>query len=591
MQSTTCSTGIPAVGETRWGTHFCQFYRTKQDLLDTLIPYFVHGLRNNEFCMCVAATTLSVDEICEHMSQAMPDFHRFRDQQQIELWSYQDWYLGRSLDDVLANWMEKYQQAIDRGFNGMRLSGDTKWLDRSGWNDFVSYENRVNESFGKFRLLGLCTYSLDKCAGDVVLDVVRTHQFALSRRRGAWEILEGSALKSVREDLRRVQETRQRVVERTSTLQTAIEERDRFLAMLGHELRNPLAAIRTAAELLKDSKLPDAELPKLRAMIVRQSDHLGRIVDDLLDVARITSGRLRLDKQTINFADLVLTVVNDFQSVARRSNVNLEVTCEQNPVPVEGNATRLMQVVSNLIDNAVKFSNPGGAVSIRVGSSSQMREATLEVSDEGTGIDSDLLGRLFDPFAQADRSLDRSRGGLGLGLAVVRGLVELHGGTVSASSAGEGQGATFVVRLPLSVNSLSITADGNHLQTTEQALRVLVIEDNIDAAESMRLMLQLEGHTVAVSHTGSQGLVKALLFRPHVVLCDIGLPNGMSGYAVAQRMRAEPTLKNVQLIAISGYGQDEDVRRATESGFDCHITKPVQPDRLRNLLNAISQKV
>jgi CheY-like chemotaxis protein len=253
------------------------------------------------------------------------------------------------------------------------------------------------------------------------------------------------------------------------------------------------------------------------------------------------------------------------------------------PVWVAGDAARLAQVLTNLLDNAVKFRADGGRVAVRLTAPAGLGQAVLEVADDGSGITAEMLPRLFDAFAQADRSLDRKGGGLGLGLTLVKGLVELHGGAVQATSDGPGKGATFTVRLPLKEEVPALAPAAEPPSPAAEALNILVVEDHRDAAESLRMLLELLGHRVTVAHTGPEGVAAARALKPDVVLCDIGLP-GMDGYGVAGTLRQDPTTARTNLIAITGYGQEADRRRAHQAGFNHHLTKPVDPEALQPLL-------
>ncbi len=368
-------------------------------------------------------------------------------------------------------------------------------------------------------------------------------------------------------------------------LREADRRKDEFLAMLAHELRNPLAPIRTAAQVLRLRGPAEPDLLRAREMIERQVAHMARLVDDLLDVSRITRGKILLRKHCVDLVPVVRGVIDDLQPVLQDTGLTLHVDLPDQPLWVDGDPTRLAQMVGNLLHNANKFTDAGGRVEVRLAATSA--EAVLTVRDTGIGMDVAMLTRLFEPFSQADRSLDRSRGGLGLGLALVKGLVELHGGTVRAASAGVGQGSEFTLRLPLRQEPDVARAARRGEAAPGASLRVVVIEDNHDTAESLRMLLELSGHRVAVAHAGLPGLQAARELRPDVVLCDIGLPGGMDGYAVARALRADPDVGGAVLIAISGYGQEEDQRRARRAGFDRHLTKPVDPVMLLDLLARI----
>jgi PAS domain S-box-containing protein len=370
-------------------------------------------------------------------------------------------------------------------------------------------------------------------------------------------------------------------------LKEADRRKDEFLAMLAHELRNPLAPIRNAAEILQRIG-PDnhVHLRQARGMIDRQVSHMARLVDDLLDVSRISRGKILLRTERLDLVPLVHATVEDHRSLLEGGGLSLAAVLPDEPLWVMGDPTRLSQILGNLLQNANKFTNPGGHVTVRL-SRDERGDALLAVEDTGIGMEPDILSHLFEPFSQADRSLDRSRGGLGLGLALVKGLVDLHGGTAEASSGGKGHGATFTIRLPLSREAGDAAEPVPSASPEVKSLRILVVEDNRDAAESLGMLLDLSGHRVELAYSGQEGLDAARRFRPDVAICDIGLPGGMDGYDLARALRACKEAAGARLIALSGYGQDEDKRRAREAGFDEHLTKPVDPGALIKLLEAL----
>ncbi len=375
-------------------------------------------------------------------------------------------------------------------------------------------------------------------------------------------------------------------------LQEADRRKDQFLAMLAHELRNPLGPIRNAVQILKLVGAPDETAAQARAMIDRQVSHMARLIDDLLDVSRISRGKVLLRKERCDLTEIVRITTEDYRGILEATGLQLSVELPEQPFWIEGDRTRLAQVLGNLLHNANKFTDAGGKVSVRLTISTQpppglegqgAREwAILSVRDTGIGMEPGMLARVFEAFSQADRSLDRTRGGLGLGLALVKGLVELHGGRVSARSDGVGCGSEFTMILPLAGISASAAPHAG------AALRILVVEDNPDASESMKVLLTLAGHQVQTAGNGLAALETAEKFQPDVLLCDIGLPGGMDGYEVARSLRLDPMLKNTFLIALTGYGQDEAQRLAHEAGFDWHLTKPVDFDELREILTAIA---
>jgi CheY-like chemotaxis protein len=319
-------------------------------------------------------------------------------------------------------------------------------------------------------------------------------------------------------------------------------------------------------------------------MIERQVKHMARLIDDLLDVSRIARGKITLQKEEADLNTVVSAVIEDHRPLLDANGVTLEFTAPSVPLSALCDAARIAQIVSNLIVNANKFTNCGGRVSVEL-TSAEGGCAVITVRDTGIGMDADTLQRIFKPFAQAERSAARSRGGLGLGLALVKGLAELHGGSVRGSSPGLGQGSEFQVILPVLAQISTETSQKPEVAASQGRLqRVLIVEDNVDAAESLKILLEYSGHQVAVAHSGSAGIQQARTQKPEVVLCDVGLPGGMDGYAVAHAMREDPELRSTYLIAMTGYGQEEDRRRAKEAGFDVHLTKPIELGTLERLL-------
>jgi PAS domain S-box-containing protein len=370
-----------------------------------------------------------------------------------------------------------------------------------------------------------------------------------------------------------------------AALREADRQKDQFLAMLSHELRNPLAPIRNSLYVLERAAPGGEKAMKAQAIIHRQVEQLTWLIDDLLDVTRIAHGKTHLHRERLDLNELVHRTVEDHRMVFTKSDVRLEVLPAPAEVWVEGDRVRLMQVIGNLLQNAAKFTPSGGKTVVSAESDAARGHAILVVRDTGGGIDPEMLPRLFQAFTQADTTLDRSKGGLGLGLALVKGLVELHGGSVSAASAGPGEGAAFTVRLPLD-ETVAQALGRRDTGGAAAPRRVLVIEDNQDAADSLRDVLELDEHVVEVAYTGREGIEKAHAFRPDVVLCDIGLPE-IDGYAVARAMRADGELGRVGLVAVSGYAQPEDVAMAEEAGFDAHLAKPPSIDKLRLVLEEV----
>ena len=354
--------------------------------------------------------------------------------------------------------------------------------------------------------------------------------------------------------------------------------RSEFLGVLSHELRNPLAVIASSVRCIDRNAVADDQTRRAIAAIDHQTRHLAHIVDDLLDVTRISSGKIRLRRSTLDLAALVRETIEDHRELlAGRADVT---SLPEGRVWTKGDPTRLAQVLGNLLSNASKFTPSGGVITVSLVVASST--ATLEVSDSGVGIDDESLKRLFVPFVQARRSAGHSRAGLGLGLALVKTLVEMHGGEVRARSAGPAQGATLTVMLPL------VASDP--LASTVPAIRaapprkVLVIEDDEDVAEWLAEVLSSSGHQVTIAYDAHEGLEKARLIAPEVVLCDIGLPGELDGYAVARALQHEPALAGAYRVALSGYAQPDDQKRAREAGFEAHLSKPPDLDALDRLL-------
>jgi PAS domain S-box-containing protein len=367
-------------------------------------------------------------------------------------------------------------------------------------------------------------------------------------------------------------------------LRQADRLKDEFLAMLAHELRNPLAPIRNALHIMRQPGANGDIVGQVRDMAERQVQHMARLLDDLLDVSRISRGRIELRIEAVDVAAVISRTVEAVRPLIEERQHELTVSLPSGPVQVQADPTRLDQVLTNLLNNAAKYTDPGGHVWLTA--ERDDGEVVLKVRDTGTGIAPDMLPRIFDLFVQAERRLDRSQGGVGIGLTLVKKLVELHGGRVEATSAGLGLGSEFVIRLPATTDHRS----GDKDQTSEKAgdvelvcRRIMVVDDNQDSADSLAMMLRLAGQDVRAAYDGRSALAQAQDFQPAVVFLDIGMP-GMDGYEVARRLRRQAGLESVRLAAITGWGQQEDRRRSKEAGFDFHLVKPVEPKAIEELL-------
>ena len=366
--------------------------------------------------------------------------------------------------------------------------------------------------------------------------------------------------------------------------ETASRAKDEFLAMLGHELRNPLSPLLNGVHLLRELLPPEERIERVRAMIERQVAHITRMVDDLLETSRITRGKVVLETRVLELRDAVREVCDDFRLSFEKARIALRYAVPETPVWVDGDETRLAQCLGNLLHNALKFTPADGKVFVSLAMEGE--QARLEVQDDGCGIDPTLLPALFQPFSQGPQAIDRRQGGLGLGLALVKGLVELHGGTVRACSAGPGQGTRFTLLLPLAIPrqepAPAPAAAGEEGEAIPHQ-RILIVEDLRDAAESLEMLLTLAGHDARIATSGQEALEIAAEHAPDVVICDIGLPD-IDGYTLARRLREIPALRATRFVALTGYGQEEDVHRAHDAGFAVHLTKPVEPERLRRVL-------
>jgi PAS domain S-box-containing protein len=414
------------------------------------------------------------------------------------------------------------------------------------------------------------------------------HDFRLLRADGAecWALVSACSVRNERGKVVGALVMFTDVTERRQAeeaLQDAARAKDEFLAMLAHELRNPLGALRNSLEVLRRAGSGEARERAL-GVAERQVAHQVRMVDDLLDVSRLTRDKVELHRRPLDLAALIAEVAEDYRPAFNDREVALKTSIPREAVPVEADPTRLAQVVGNLLANSLKFTEAGGWVDVRLAVRKGFAEIT--VRDDGHGIAPELLPRVFETFAQGDQSLARTPGGLGLGLALVKGLVELHGGSVTARSGGLGRGAEFIVRLPL---TKAVTPEAAMpLPTIPEALTVrprsvLVVEDIPDAAETLRDLLELAGHEVHVASNGALGLDAVWEHHPEVVLCDIGLPE-IDGYELARRVRARQNGYRPFLVAVTGYGQDTDRERARAAGFDAHLVKPVRPEELLQLL-------
>ena len=383
----------------------------------------------------------------------------------------------------------------------------------------------------------------------------------------------------------RERENRQLVAQ----LRNADRQKDDFLAALAHELRNPLGVVSNAFDILPETQTPEPVSQELRDIIGRQIGLMSRLVDDLLDVSRISRGQIGLAREPCDFAAIARQTVDDYRAILESNGLELALDVPSHPVWVVGDCTRLAQSISNLLQNAGKFTSAGDTVTVKLVDNPDEHCTVLSVRDTGIGMELDFLARIFEPFSQFDPGVGR-KGGLGIGLSLVKGLIELHGGEVHARSEGPGHGSEITIRLP--TQKFADSRDPAPKSTIADAdalacYRILVIDDNSLAARTLQIFLSDKGHQVELAVTGPQGLEKARQFLPQVVLCDIGLP-GLDGYSVARQLRQELGSSKMFLIAVSGYGQEEDQERAKTAGFDAYLVKPISLKDLEKLLAEFS---
>jgi PAS domain S-box-containing protein len=371
-------------------------------------------------------------------------------------------------------------------------------------------------------------------------------------------------------------------------LEEEARRKDEFLTVLSHELRNPLGPIRNAVWLQRRLAPADPTIQRTCQVIERQVAQMARLLEDLLDVSRIKRGKVQMIKEMIDLGEVVRNTAEDHRQLMELNGLTLETDIPFKPLIANADPSRLAQIVGNLINNSIKFTGRGGRVRVQVCESGEQQKALISVRDTGKGIEPKMLHKIFEPFVQIENTLDRSRGGLGLGLALVKGLVEMHGGSVQAQSAGLGQGAEVIIALPLASGQAGSRREQPKAGVHRR--RVLLVEDNADAAESLRLLLELNGHEVEVAQDAEEALEKMRQLKPEVIVCDIGLPGGMDGYELARVIRDDKEFSDVYLIAMTGYGTEDDHRQATEAGFDWHLTKPAEPEQIQRLISEMPSR-
>ena len=603
------------IARLRHGDHLCLIYDGGAEKAVALVPYFKLGLAAGERCLYVgppAAARRLERGLEEAGVRTGSELERGA---LVLVTRREDWLPAGRLDlgTLLDLLRRAEQQALDDGFSGLRLTWDLPWmLENSPGVDFLELEAELNRFLAGSRTTALCRYPRPRATAGLVQDVLHTHPLAVLSGQicpntyyEPPDMVLGSRSPEERVDwmiaqVRRARASEQKLEDLTLRLsrnRAALERADRakeeMLAMLAHELRNPLGTISNALQVLRLTGEGDGTRQRAIEAAERQVLHQAILIDDLLEASRVTRGEIELHCEDLDLAELVRETVDGYRDSLRVAGLSLRIDLPKEPLRVRGDRLRLSQALSNLLGNAVKFNAPGGHVTVRLDPGESGKRAELSVRDDGEGISPEVLPYVFEIFTQADQSLDRSQGGLGVGLAVVKGLIELHGGEVRAKSEGLGRGAEFSLYLPLETGAAAQAPaevqpekgveEEVEALVTPGARRILVVEDNPDAAATMRDFLELSGHEVELAASGVDGVQAARKFHPEVVLCDLGLP-GMDGFEVAAELRRDPETASAKLIAVTGYGREEDRRRSKEAGFDLHLTKPVDPAQLRALL-------
>jgi signal transduction histidine kinase/ActR/RegA family two-component response regulator len=582
----------------RQGNHLCLVCEGPAGKAEAVVPFLREGLARGERCVYLADD--KPEETARSLSAGGVDVPRQRRRGALALLAARDVYRrGGAFDPgrMIAFLREATDRAVADGFGGLRVAGEMTWAlaPGPGRDRLVEYEARLNGFFPGSRALGLCVYDRARFPAGVLREVLRTHPVAVLGDQVCPNLYyeppgvvlgQASAAQQVEwmiGQLKRARAAEQALHGLNERLAESDRQKDEFLAVLAHELRNPLAPLRNALHVMRLAVDNGPAREHARGVAERQVKHLARLVDDLLDVSRITRGKLPLRKEPVDLAAAVSGAVTAARPLIDARRHDLSVSLPLEPLRLEADPTRLEQVLVNLLTNAAKYTDPGG----RIGLTAERdgHEAVLRVRDTGVGIPAELIPRVFEPFMQAERSVDRTHGGLGIGLTLVKCLVEMHGGSVTAHSEGPGKGSEFVVRLPAlpparAGRPEAVFKPGK--PNPGRSLRVLVVDDCVDAAESLAVLLNLWGHEVHVAHDGTAALEVAAACRPEVVLLDLGLP-GMDGYEVARRLRARPGPCPL-LVALTGYARAGDRRRTREAGFHEHLAKPVDLEALEVLL-------
>lgn len=583
--------GVEALGDIRWGTHFCHFYHDQTDLIDTLVPFFKAGLENHERCLWITSEPFLAHDARSKMREAVPFFDRFEERGQIEIYNYSDWYLRTgqaNADATLQSWIEREDQALARGYKGLRLTGNTYWLERKDWKAFTEYEAKVNQTFSKHRIIGLCSYCMSRSLSSDVFDVVRNHDFALLRQDGNWELLETASTKKAKDHLEKLNlDLRENLKLAKQAAESASELKTAFLANVSHEIRTPLNSILGFSQLINDEKISAELRVEFTGRIQRNGEALTRLIDDILDLSRIEADKLNLEMAEFSLRDLLNDIVGLHTPDA--GSVSIHTECAANvPDAIVSDPARVRQILINLVRNAVKFT-PAGEIRIKTTYDSSARMLQVTVVDSGIGISPAQQQELFQPFFQGDSSLTRKYGGTGLGLYLSRRLAQALGGDIHLQSSAPGQGSTFVAFISCQTldhqpRTLRLNKSvGNRLR----GLRLLLVDDTIDNQVLIQQYLKSSGADLVCASDGQEGVRRALESNFDLVLMDIQMPQ-MNGYAALKSLREQHYGKPI--IALTAHAMLEERNRALAAGFDAHIAKPIERKEFLEKLNAVVQR-
>ncbi len=587
----------------RQGDHLCLIYHSAAEQTSAVVDFLKAGLAAGEQCLFLGHATSS-RRLVHALGMAGVDADAEGNRGALLLLTRrEDWLPGgrfepRAMIDLLRH---AERRALNAGFSGLRVTWNLCWLleESPGADRLTEYEAQLTRVLAGSRTCVLCRYSHDACPAATIQEALHTHPLAVLGEQicsNAYyeppEMVLGGRSPEERIDWmmaqlwrnrlneQKLEETSRRLSQKRAALARANQAKEDLLSMLAHELRNPLGVISNALQVIRLKGDGDETRRRAIDAAERQVGHQAMLIDDLLEASLVTSGEIELHLEDLDLAKLVGETAESYLKTFEDAGLRLELELPGEPLHVRGDRLRLSQTLSNLLDNAVKFTPAGGRIAVRAARTPGGRRAEVRVADDGAGIQPEELPHVFEVFTQGDHSLDRSLGGLGVGLAIVKGIVEMHGGEVEARSEGPGKGTELFLRIPLDT---AAAESEEQPEEAHSAKKVLVVEDNPDAGAMMREFLELSGHEVALAVSGQDGVEAARRFHPEVVLCDLGLP-GMNGYEVAEELRRDPSTRSAKLIAVTGYGRDEDRRRSKAAGFDMHLTKPVDPAQLRALL-------